>query len=47
MLLLRSWNYFCTTFYKYAAPLVLPLNGVLAPLRLGVQFPVFAADRRI
>ena len=24
MPLLRSWNYFCTTFYKYAAPTVLP-----------------------
>ena len=26
MPLLRSWNYFCTTCYKYAAPTALPMN---------------------
>ena len=49
MPLLRSWNYFCATFYKYAAPTVLPkLRAATADAEKAVlQNAVTATDQEI
>lgn len=49
MPLLRSWNYYCPTFYKYAAPLVLPkLRATTADSEKAVlQNAVTATDQEI
>ncbi len=49
MPLLRSRNYFCTAFYKYAAPTVLPnlRTATLAAEKAVLQNAVTATDRQI
>ena len=49
MPLLRSWNHFCTAFYKYAAPLVLPKwrTATLAAEKTVLQNAVTATDQQI